>query len=110
MMHMIDPKTKWISILAFTVAREALREIGRQASDIMARKGPLLNGFIEGIVMADETQTQLLIVTQWESQAAWSSHQWDEEISETLGSLVETSTAFEFHGYEPITIVRPTAT
>ena len=106
---MIDLKTKWICITVFTASGDTLRELSHEASLLMERKSPLLSGFIEGIVMTNETHTELLIVTQWESREAWSTHQWDEDVSRSLGEFAQAALKFEFHAYEPITIVRAPA-
>jgi heme-degrading monooxygenase HmoA len=103
---MIDVKTKFISVLIFTMAPDETPAFTHQAALVMQRKVPLLHGFVEGAVMANEEKTQVLLVTQWESRDAWSAAQWNDSVSNSLGDFVESASTFEFRTYEPITIVR----
>lgn len=103
---MIDIQTKWVSVLVFDVDRHDMQGFARQAELVMRRRIPLMRGFVEGIVMADEDKTRMLIVSQWDSKDAWAASQWDEGIARALGDLVENANSFEFQGYEPITIIR----
>lgn len=103
---MIDVKTKFISVLFFRVEPSDLPGVAREASLVMQRKGGALRGFLEGVVMANEAKTELLLVSQWESRHAWSAAQWDQDVGRTMGDLVESAKSFELRTYEPITIVR----
>jgi heme-degrading monooxygenase HmoA len=102
---MIDVKTKFITVDIFTLEPTDFPEFAREATLCMQRQAPSRPGFIEGIVMADESQRQALIVTQWESRSSWVGSEWDEEIGQTVANLVKGAKAFDFRAYEPITIV-----
>jgi heme-degrading monooxygenase HmoA len=103
---MIDIKTKFISVLIFRVSPDDLPEFARESSIVMQRRVPLISGFVEGAVMANEEKTECLIVTQWHSRDAWGAAQWNESMESALANLVESARAWEVHTYEPITVVR----
>jgi heme-degrading monooxygenase HmoA len=93
-------------VLIFTIEPDQLPEFAQHSTIVMQRKVPVLHGFVEGVVMADESKRELLIVTQWETRDAWSAAQWNESVSQSLGQFVESARTFQFRTYEPITIVR----
>lgn len=103
---MIDVKTKWVAVATFTISPDQISSFSREASLAMQRNAPLLRGFLEGIVMTNDVHTQLFIISHWDSKEAWSESQWDEHLAQILAGLVEASKGFEFHAYEPITVVR----
>jgi hypothetical protein len=83
--HVIDVKTKFITVEIFILEPADLPEFAREATLAMQRKAPSRPGFIEGVVMADDSQRQALIVTQWESRSHWVGAEWDEEIGLVKG-------------------------
>lgn len=103
---MIDVKTKFVSVVVFTVEPEDVPGFAREASLALQRTAPIHSGFVEGIVMANDQRTQVLVISQWASRHDWSIAQWDEDIGHTLSDLVEGASKFDVHGYEPITVVR----
>lgn len=103
---MIHVQTKWVGVAAFTIDPADIASIAHQAALIMQRNAPLVQGFIEGIVMVDDTRTRMVLVSQWESRESWAAAEWNELLSQALGDWVESSKAFDYHGYEPITVVR----
>jgi hypothetical protein len=103
---MIDVKTKFVSVLVFTIEPDDLPEFAHEATLAVQRKAPTRRGFVEGIVMANESKTEALIVTQWESKHDWIEAQWDEDIGRTVAVLVEGTKSFDVRSFEPITIVR----
>lgn len=103
---MIDVRTKFVSVLVFTVNPDDLAGFAREATLAVQRRAPLFHGFVEGIVMANEDGTQMLIVSQWQSRGDWSAAQWDEELGRTLSDLVVGASSFDIHSYEPLTVVR----
>ena len=103
---MIELKTKFITVQIFSLEPTDLPEFAREATLVMQGKASMRSGFVEGIVMVDESQRQALVVTQWESLHDWVTAEWDADIGRTLGDMVEGTKGFEFRSYEPITIVR----
>lgn len=103
---MIDVNTKWVAVATFTISADQLSSFAREASMAVERSAPMLRGFLEGIVMTNDVHTQLFIISHWTSKEAWSEAQWDEQLARILTGLVEASKGFEFHAYEPITVVR----
>jgi hypothetical protein len=103
---MIDVKTKFVSVLIFTIEPDDLPAFAREASLAVQRQAPMHQGFVECIVMANEPKTEVLIVTQWESRHDWSVAQWDEDVGRTITNWVESGKGFDVRSYQPIAIVR----
>ncbi len=103
---MIDMKTKFVAVFVFGVSADDLPGVAREATLSMQRQLPLFQGFTEGIVMATEDKTQLLIVTQWDSRESWAASRWNDNIEHILSDMVESTGAFQVHTYEPLTVVR----
>jgi hypothetical protein len=104
---MIHVQTKWVSVVAFTIAPDQLPGFARESEMLMRRCVPACRGFMEGLVMVNEDKTRMLIVTQWESREAWIAAEWNEAVSGSLADMVESAKGFEYFAYEPITVVRP---
>ncbi len=103
---MVDVKTKYVSVVIFNIVPQDIDALSSELALLMQRKGPLVPGLVESIVLTNETKTQLLSVSQWESRHAWSAAVWDEDLGRMLTDLVEGATSFETRAYEPVTIVR----
>jgi heme-degrading monooxygenase HmoA len=103
---MINMNTKFISVMILAVSPEDMPAIAREATLAMQRTVPVMHGFIEGMVMANEQKTEVLLVTQWDSKDSWSAAEWDDALGRTVSDLVEGSKATQYHTYEPITVVR----
>jgi heme-degrading monooxygenase HmoA len=106
---MIDMRTKFVAVSIYTVAPERLSAVADAARSTMERDVHRLAGFREGIAMADEDQTQVLIVTQWDSKDAWVRAEWEPTIGKAVANLVEDAKAYNVRTFVPITIVRPEA-
>ena len=103
---MIDVKAKFVSVLVFRLDPEDLPGVAREVQLVTERKGPLINGLIEAVVMANDEKTQLVLVGLWESKQAWGAAQWDQDVGRAVTDAVETASSFEAHTYEPIAVVR----
>lgn len=103
---MIDMKTKWISVVTFSVAPDDLPTFANKTVQIMQRTAPVQAGFVEGAVMSNQAHTQLIVVAQWASRESWAAAQWDQDLTSAIAPLIESAKSFEFHAYEPITVVR----
>jgi quinol monooxygenase YgiN len=103
---MLDVKTTFIATLIFTIDPKDLSTFGDAAARLVQQKGSAAPGFIESLVMADETKTQVLIVTQWESRHAWAQVHWDQDVGNGIVALVESATSFDVRSYDPIAVVR----
>jgi quinol monooxygenase YgiN len=104
---MMDIKTTFIAALVFTIDPKDVIRFGDAAAQLVQRKGSKAPGFIQSVVMADETKTQVLIVTQWESRHAWAQVHWDQDVGNEIVALVESATSFDVRSYDPIAVVRP---
>ncbi|MGA7747570.1 MAG: antibiotic biosynthesis monooxygenase [Candidatus Aquilonibacter sp.] len=103
---MMDIKTTYIAALIFTIDPKDVVEFGNAAAKLVQQKGSAAPGFIESLVMSDETKTQVLVVTQWESRHAWAQAHWDQDVGNGIVALVESATSFDVHSYDPIAVVR----
>lgn len=104
---MMDAKATFISTLIFTVDPNDLVRFADEATQLVRKKSSAAPGFIESVVMADETKTQVLVVTQWESRHAWAQVHWDQEVGNAIAALVESATSFDVRSYDPIAVIRP---
>jgi hypothetical protein len=103
---MIDMKTKFIAVSIYTVTTQNLAALEASARSTIERDAALLDGFCEGIVMTNEEQTQVLIVTLWASKQAWASAEWEPRIGKAVAGFVQGATAYDVHTYVPVTVVR----
>jgi hypothetical protein len=103
---MIDMRTKFVAVSVYTVARENLAAFEASTRVTIERDTPQLGGFCEGIVMTNEEQTQVLIVTQWDSKQAWISAEWEPRIGKAVAGFVQDATAYDVRTFVPVTIVR----
>ncbi|HTZ53954.1 MAG TPA: hypothetical protein VMB20_02740 [Candidatus Acidoferrum sp.] len=103
---MIDSRTKFIAVSIYTVATKNLSAFETTARSTIERDTVVLNGFCEGIVMTNEEQTQVLIVTLWDSKQAWVSAEWEPRIGNAVATFTEAATAYDVRTFVPVTIVR----
>ena len=103
---MIELKAKFVSVTIFRLDPQDYPGVARELQIVVERKAPLMNGFIQSVIMANDEKTQLLLVTLWESKQAWGAAQWDQDIGRAMTDAVETAVAFELHTYEPVAVVR----
>jgi hypothetical protein len=106
---MIDMHTKFVAVSLFTVVPEKLSALEDAACTTMERQVHQLAGFREGIVMTDEDQTEVLIVTQWDSKDAWVRAEWEPTIGSALAAFAKDAAAYNVRTFIPQTIVRPNA-
>ncbi len=104
---MMDSETTFIAVLIFTIDPKDLVRFGDAAAHLVQHKGSAAPGFIESVVMANETKTQVLVETRWESRHAWAQVHWDQEVGNGIVALVEGATSFDVRSYDPIAVVRP---
>ncbi len=103
---MIDITTKFIAVSIYTVATENLAALEASARSAIERETSTMTGFREGIVMTNEEQTQMLIVTLWDSKQAWVGAQWEPRIGKAVAGLVKDATAYDVRTFVPVTVVR----
>jgi hypothetical protein len=103
---MSDTSTKFVAVSIYTVAARNLAAFQASTRDLLEQNVASLEGFREGAVMTDEEQTQVLIVTQWESKQAWINAEWEPRIGKAVANLVTDAKAYDLRTYVPVTIVR----
>lgn len=103
---MIDLQTRFVAVSVFTVAGQKLAGLIDTAQKSMQREVASLEGFREGVVMTDEDQSQVLVVTQWDSKNAWIRAEWEPRIGSAVSAFAEDATAFNVRTFVPAIIVR----
>ncbi|HTV93814.1 MAG TPA: hypothetical protein VMG98_13950 [Verrucomicrobiae bacterium] len=103
---MIDVRTKFIAVSIYQVEPENFAAVTQAATQTIERDVVTLAGFFEGMVMADEARTRVLIVTQWSSKHAWAQAFWEPRIGKAVAEFVRDATTYEVQTFEPLTIVR----
>ncbi len=93
--------------MVYTVKSDDFAAFSAELTTFAKRRGPTLPGLIEIVVLGDEAESRIVVVSQWDSHESWSGAQWEEDVGRSLAALIETATSFEVHGYEPIAVVRP---
>jgi heme-degrading monooxygenase HmoA len=104
---MIDLDTKFVAVAIYTVPSDKLATLIGVLRAALERDIPTLSGFREGIVMTDEEQTQVLIVTQWDSKSAWARAEWEPKIGEAVAASAKDATTYTVRTFIPKTVVRP---
>ncbi len=102
---MIDRRTKFIAVSIYTVASEKRDAFEASARSTIERDASVLNGFCEGIVMTNEEQTQVLIVTLWDAKSAWANAQWEPRIQNAVAEFTLGAKVYDLHTFVPVTIV-----
>src|SRR5579862_4830864 len=103
---MIDVKAKFVAVNTYGIDPSDLSGMVREVRLIAERRAPLMSGFLESVIMANQEHTRLVIVSLWESQHAWSAAQWDQEVGRVVSDMAESAQSFDVHTYEPISVVR----
>ena len=87
------------SVIRFDVNPENVNALSAKAEDLLENKARFLAGFIEGQVLLDESKTQIVTVTQFESPDAWAQAQWREEIARAVVELFEATHSYDLKHY-----------
>jgi heme-degrading monooxygenase HmoA len=103
---MTDMRTKFVAVAMYTVEPERLSAFADAARSTMEREVHRLPGFCEGIVMTDEEQKQVLVVTQWDSKNSWARAEWEPTIGDAVARSVQGAAAYSVRTFVPITVVR----
>lgn len=93
--------------MVFTLEAAGFASFSEELTRFVKHRAPTLSGFVEALVLGDEAQNRVVVVSQWDSRESWSAAQWEEDVGRSLAVLIETTTSFEVHGYEPLAVVRP---
>lgn len=82
------------SVVAFNVTSRNVELVLRQCRQLLQDTAPTLPGFIEGVLLTSEDQTQVILLTNWESRDAWAHAEWDEQISRGVVELYEETASY----------------
>lgn len=103
---MVDIRAKFIAVSVYTVATENLASFEASARSTIEHDTLVMRGFCEGIVMTNEEQTQVLIVTLWDSKQSWVGAQWEPRIGNAVAEFVTGATAYDVRTFVPVIVVR----
>ncbi len=103
---MIDMRAKFVAVSIYTVASGKRTAFEASAQSTIERDASALDGFCEGIVMTNEEQTQVLIVTLWAAKDAWAKAQWEPRIQDAVAQFTMGAKAYDLHTFVPVTVVR----
>lgn len=87
-------EAKVIAVVTFNVTSRNVELVERQARNLLQDTAPTLQGFIEGVLLTTEDQTQVILLTHWESRDAWARAEWNEQISRGVAELYEETASY----------------
>lgn len=87
-------ETDVVSVVTFDVTPRNIEAVARHATQLLRDTGSALPGFIEGVVLTTEDQTQIILMAHWESRDAWARAEWNEQISRGVAELYEETASF----------------
>ncbi|HKU68550.1 MAG TPA: antibiotic biosynthesis monooxygenase [Candidatus Baltobacteraceae bacterium] len=88
-----------IAVVTFEVTPEAFGRVSSEAASVLQGRLPAIAGFIEGMVLANESTTEVRIVTRWTSREHWAAAQWDERIERTVTDLFQDTASYKLEMY-----------
>ena len=94
----------FVCAFTFDLLTEDFERISREAAQFARSATPRIVGLIETTVLGNEERTRLLVLSRWESKAAWSRARWDEEAGKMLADLVQSTKTFNVQSFVPIAI------
>lgn len=83
-----------VAVVTFDVTPRDIELVVGQARHLLQDIAPTLPGFIKGILLTTEDQTQIILMAHWESRDAWSRAEWDERISRGVAELYEETASY----------------
>ena len=102
----IDDATRFVSVLSFKLQAGDLHATSREVQKTVKERVPKIPGCIGSVVMVNEGQSQLLVVSLWDSAHAWSAAQYDREIGQVVSDAVQIAMSYEIQTYESVAVVR----
>lgn len=87
-------EAKIVCVATYNVTSRDIERVVRQAAHLLQDTAPTLEGFIEGVVLTTEDQTQVILLTNWESRDAWARGEWNEQISRGVAELYKETASF----------------
>ncbi len=99
---MVD-EAKVVSVTTFNVTSRNVDSVVRQAGTLLRDTAPTLGGFIEGLLLTKEDETQVILLMHWESRDAWARAQWNEYVSRGVAELYEETASYTIDIFNEVT-------
>lgn len=99
---MMPSQDNVIALITFKVTPKEFDAVVRTAAAAIRQGAAAVPGFIDGIVLTDETKTHILIHTEWASRESWAKGEWDRAIADDLVDLFEATASYDIKLYFPL--------
>jgi heme-degrading monooxygenase HmoA len=96
-----EAKAAFAAAFFFNVPHDFPKVAG-EAKLFAERLAPQLPGLIDVSLLRNEESTQLLVVSRWESEEAWSRSRWNEQMGKVQTDLVEDAKSYDVRSFVPI--------
>jgi heme-degrading monooxygenase HmoA len=102
----IDDTARFASVVSFNLGLGDISKMSREVQLAIRDRVPNQKGFIGSVVMENRKESQLLVVSIWESVDAWSATQYDRDVGQVVSDAVEMAKSYEIQTFETISVVR----
>jgi len=83
-----------VSIVNFNVTAQNIERVIRHARGLLQDIAPALQGFIEGVLLTSEDETQIVLMAHWKSRDAWARAEWNEQVARGVAELYEETASY----------------
>lgn len=83
-----------VSVVTFNVTSRDVEIVVRQTRHLLQNIAPTVDGFVEGVLLTGEDQTQVILLTHWESRDAWARAEWNDQIARGVAELYEETASY----------------
>ncbi len=101
----ISDRNRIVSVVTFNVTPDTFGPVYREAGLLMERRLPTIPGFIEGMLLANETKTRIIAMSEWTSRYSWAVAQSDEDVARTLADIFLGTASYSLEFYRPLVVV-----
>jgi len=85
----MNEEKRIVAVVTFKVTPEDFARVSSEADTTLRRRLPTIPGFIEGMVLANESTTKVAIASEWKSRQNWAAAQWDEDIERAVADMFQ---------------------
>lgn len=102
----IDETTRFVCVQSFTLKSDDMPAMTRKIKHAVEERSTQRKGLVGSIVMANDKERRLSVISAWESAHEWSGAEYDRDIGQAVSDVVEAATSYDIETYETVTIVR----
>lgn len=95
-----------VSVVTFNVTPQNIEAVTRHARKLLEDTAPAVRGFIEGVLLTTEDETQIVLLTHWESRDDWARAEWNEQISRGVAELYEETASYTVKPFRKVAQAR----